>query len=706
MIDSLFHRLAEFLVNLEPVVALLWAGLAVLTVILLILMRTRWGQSRPLRKCVVLSILAHLLFVGYATTVQVVSGSPLVEEPVLHVAFIESSEKEAVGADDPVSDEKPWEQLVHDEVPQPDPVEPDRQQSEPPPEPQREVQSLLVELPGDPSLDHLMVNTAERPEPAPGPVEGAVGRTSPADALQKIDVPPAQRRDAQPLAIPAQQVQERQAVVALPQPIPQRAAVAGVPTALLEQPVPLPQLATPATTADPATSLAGMTDELLQPARSRPAEPIAQELEAHPALTGSPKPGKDDSNPTRSPRDRSTLVALDRRQGGEMEVETMSREATVVTPPASRRRETTQSMPQIYRLRVAPDRSRLAERRGATPETEEAVKAALKWLAGNQRRDGRWDASEYGAGRELVVAGRNRYQAGIEADTGITALALLTMLASGHTHREGAYRENVRRGLEYLLRSQARDGNLGGRATPYAKMYCHSMAAFALSEAYGMTGDYRLRKPVRSAVNYTLAAQSKSDGGWRYKPGDPGDTSQAGWQLMALKSAELAGLRIPVETRNGLIRYLRSASGGEHGGLASYRPGEGVSRPMTAEALVCWQFLGMPRRHPASNEAGDYLLGELPSTEEPNLYYWYYATLGMYQLGGVHWQQWNDALRKTLVETQRKSGSLAGSWDPNTVWGGYGGRVYSTSLAALCLEVYYRFLPMYVEAAPDKDRAE
>ena len=78
----------------------------------------------------------------------------------------------------------------------------------------------------------------------------------------------------------------------------------------------------------------------------------------------------------------------------------------------------------------------------------------------------------------------------------------------------------------------------------------------------------------------------------------------------------------------------------------------------------------------------------------------------MYQLRGIHWERWNDSLQATLLDSQRRDGPLAGSWDHDTVWGGYGGRVYSTALATLCLEVYYRFLPMYIEAAAVEDRAQ
>jgi hypothetical protein len=276
----------------------------------------------------------------------------------------------------------------------------------------------------------------------------------------------------------------------------------------------------------------------------------------------------------------------------------------------------------------------------------------------------------------------------------------LAFHGAGHTHQSASYAENVRRGLEYLLRVQAADGNLAGNADVFARMYCHAMATLALSEAYGMTGERGLREPVRRALAYIVAAQHPVTGGWRYVPGDPGDTSQFGWQWMALRSGELAGFPIPERTRQGAIKYLQSVSSGRAGGLASYRPGEMPSRAMTAEALFCWQLLGLPRQHPAVAEATEYLLGELPGEGEgkPNCYLWYYATLALYQAQGDGWQRWNEALKKTLLSRQRTSGPLAGSWDNDTLWGGYGGRVYTTALFTLCLEVYYRYLPLYADA--------
>src|SRR5262245_30309694 len=55
---------------------IIWCGLAVLTVSLLVLARTRWGQSQPLGKCIFLSLLAHLLLAMYAMTVEIVASPP------------------------------------------------------------------------------------------------------------------------------------------------------------------------------------------------------------------------------------------------------------------------------------------------------------------------------------------------------------------------------------------------------------------------------------------------------------------------------------------------------------------------------------------------------------------------------------------------------------------------------------------------------
>ena len=112
---------------------------------------------------------------------------------------------------------------------------------------------------------------------------------------------------------------------------------------------------------------------------------------------------------------------------------------------------------------------------------------------------------------------------------------------------------------------------------------------------------------------------------------------------------------------------------------------------MTAEALVCHHLLSDTPPAATRNEATAFVLQELPTAGTPNVYYWYYGTLAMRFSGGVSWQKWNEALQKQLLQSQRREALTLGSWDPDRTWGGYGGRVYQTSLSALCLEAYYRY---------------
>jgi hypothetical protein len=121
---------------------------------------------------------------------------------------------------------------------------------------------------------------------------------------------------------------------------------------------------------------------------------------------------------------------------------------------------------------------------------------------------------------------------------------------------------------------------------------------------------------------------------------------------------------------------------------------------MTAEALFCRLLLGMPADHPAAIEALDLLARTPPDRSRPNAYAWYYATLASFHAGGPQWDRWNTALQAALLPLQRRDGTaLDGSWDPDPVWGGHGGRVYATALAAMTLEVYYRHLPMHRQPA-------
>jgi hypothetical protein len=357
-------------------------------------------------------------------------------------------------------------------------------------------------------------------------------------------------------------------------------------------------------------------------------------------------------------------------------------------------------VPATYQLRSLAKRQDMARKFGGTDDSERAVEASLRWLALHQEAEGYWDGDRYGSGQiKNDEQGVDRQNAGAQADSGLTALSVLAFLGAGYTHEEGQYADNIDRALKWLIRQQRADGYLGGKATHYEQMYCHGMATYALAEAYGMqsdpTLDSGLRQPLERALKFILDNQNPTDGGWRYVKGQKGDMSMFGWQLMALKSGEIAGIPIPDAPKSKMVQFLKERSLGSRKGLASYREGEKVTPSMTAEALFCKQMLGINRTNPASVEAVEYLMSRQPKLSEMDLYYWYYGTLAMYQYGGDEWRQWNEALRDLLVAEQKTSGDDAGSWDPKDRWGPYGGRVFSTALSTLCLEVYYRFLPLY-----------
>lgn len=415
----------------------------------------------------------------------------------------------------------------------------------------------------------------------------------------------------------------------------------------------------------------------------------------------------------RSDRPGSDALIASRDQSRALGVGEMPRPK--IDRPASRSlgsREGAQ-MPETYQLRNLPRRQKLAISLGATPASERAVELSLAWLSRHQDADGHWDANAFTkhcpaedrcwghAGEETQVkdGGPDRQQAGLDADSGLTALIILAFLGAGYTHEEGEYADEIERALDWLVRQQAADGMLGGKAGRYDRMYCHGMATYALGEACGMSqnggANSHMREALSRAVQYIVQNQNSRDGGWRYLPGQDGDMSMFGWQLMGLKSAEIAGLPIPDATRSNMVTFLKTNAQGARHGLAGYRPKERTSPSMTAEALFSRQMLGMKRSNPASVEAVEYLMTHLPKRSDPDLYYWYYGTLAMYQYGGEPWKEWNARLRDVLVSSQRQTGHAVGSWDPRDPWGRYGGRLYSTALSTLCLEVYYRFLPLY-----------
>lgn len=344
-------------------------------------------------------------------------------------------------------------------------------------------------------------------------------------------------------------------------------------------------------------------------------------------------------------------------------------------------------------------RAEIVTKEGGTTITEAAVARGLRWLASVQNRDGSWSLDGY----QKHDRPKNK------GDVMGTSLALLPMLGAGQTHEFGAYKDNVAAGLAWLIENQTANGDLRAGYAGQAGMYAHGQAAIVLCEALALTGDQKFLDPARRAIKFIEFAQH-SGGGWRYEPGQAGDTSVFGWQMMALQSARAANLNIDVDDATlKLADYFldqvvvpakfndRKKTPLADGAAYCYQPGRPATPAMTAEAILCRMYLGWPRNDPRMTDAVKWLIKDhLPNSDEKNLYYWYYGTQVMHHYGGEPWQIWNDKMRELLISSQSIRGEHAGSWDTNTCeWGNRGGRIYTTSLACCTLEVYYRHLPLF-----------
>ncbi|MFM9024593.1 MAG: hypothetical protein ACKON7_04530, partial [Planctomycetaceae bacterium] len=298
----------------------------------------------------------------------------------------------------------------------------------------------------------------------------------------------------------------------------------------------------------------------------------------------------------------------------------------------------------------------IAAREGGGADTETAVDKALAWLGEHQLDDGSWsfDLADCptcrGACRHSGTAalGHDRVSA--------TALALLPFLGRGNTHTNGSHRQAVDRGVSFLVATAVRSkGVMYGPETAHG-LYVQGLAGIALSECYGMTRDQRLERPTQLVINHIMAAQDPRGGGWRYRPGQGGDTSVLGWQIMALKSAHLASLQVHPRTITGAVRFLdtvQADSGATYGYIdrSDQKPGR------SAIGLLCRMHTGWRRDNPALRDGVARLAMNGPSDD---LYYDYYATQVMHHMQGDVWKAWNAKMKSLLLGDASDRGSRSG----------------------------------------------
>ena len=186
------------------------------------------------------------------------------------------------------------------------------------------------------------------------------------------------------------------------------------------------------------------------------------------------------------------------------------------------------------------------------------------------------------------------------------------------------------------------------------------------------------------------------------------DLSVAGWNYQALKAAYGAGCeeRGLTEAIYKGIEWLKMAGNVKKGfpyNINKAPQGDG-KHTMRAVGCLCLQLFGEGNTPEIQDEIQqiakeDLLNYNWNKPPRESLYGWYYATQVMFQYGGKAWQTWNRKFQKELTSNQNPEGywDYPGKFHTKKV-DATTTRVYATTLAALQLTVYYRYLPSSKEA--------
>ncbi len=317
------------------------------------------------------------------------------------------------------------------------------------------------------------------------------------------------------------------------------------------------------------------------------------------------------------------------------------------------------------------NRNEIINELGGSAETEAAVVKALDWFTLTQKEDGRWSETQ--------------------SDVAHTGLAILCYFSYGvKPSDETDYGQALAKGLAWLVKEVDKNGDMrdGGR------MYDQAIGTLALGEAAGITQLERLHQPLERALAFLCRMQNLKSGGWRYqphseKPDEKGDLSVAGWAIMALRSAEMAGARVPTKNLGPAREFLDTVSAGKHKGIYGYHS-SAAKLSMVAVGMYCQQLYGIKPDEERQIESAKFLATHLPTTAQRDYYYWYYGCLSMFLHGGKPWQEWNAKMKPVFLKKQQSNGT----WKPEGKRGKKEGTTITTAWATLSLTVYYRYLPM------------
>lgn len=329
---------------------------------------------------------------------------------------------------------------------------------------------------------------------------------------------------------------------------------------------------------------------------------------------------------------------------------------------------------------------------------QDAVLAALRWLAHHQAADGRWGGETFPSSCRQDAPAKCTGLSAPDSDIPSTSLALLAFCGAGYAHlsKENydtvSFGSCITLGLQWLITQQQPEGRVGATSQKD-----HALATLSLVEAYGLTGSRFLKEPAQKAVDH-LCSRRRADGGWSASdaPDVPSDPLPTGWALFALRSAQIAGLKVPAGITAKSAQWLLTRTTAVDPGTRTMP--EAFALAVHGSALG---KKGLSQVAPRMDR-----LAALPPPADAGQADALYALLGMTALATTDHAEgrkaWDSALRMAVNRHQRvgKDGCADGSWDPFAPADASRGRVITTALNTLALEVRYRFANVFCGPLP------
>lgn len=273
----------------------------------------------------------------------------------------------------------------------------------------------------------------------------------------------------------------------------------------------------------------------------------------------------------------------------------------------------------------------------------------------------------------------------------MSALAGTALLCSGSTTTRGPYAIKVRRCVDFLLRNAMSNGLITSLQEESRPMYGHGFSLIFLAQVYGIEEEVSRQRQVHRAVKKAveLVARSQSAaGGWLYAPDDNGDEGSVTiTQVQGLRAARNSGIAVPTKVIKAAIQYIADCQNAD-GGISYSKSSRGSSRPAITGAAVAVLYNAGKYDDPMAERALAYAQRTLPVSGGNGHHYYahYYLAQALYQRGGKDWDKYYDKMSKWLLRQQRADGS----------WQGDGvGSTYGTAIALTILQLPYANLPIY-----------